>query len=123
MASPLKGLPQALSCTNQTSSFSNVRKITCVIGHSGSPLKKSSMGPKPIQIEPVQLGLQLEPLWIGEPGIVLGDNPRKAVQLFERHDRAKRSVIDQKKSKRRMQSPATRTGSRPLVSASIRQNE
>jgi hypothetical protein len=31
MASPLKGLPQALSCTNQTCSSSNVRKITYVI--------------------------------------------------------------------------------------------
>jgi hypothetical protein len=34
MASPLKGLPQALSCTNQTYSSSNVRKIAYVIRHA-----------------------------------------------------------------------------------------
>jgi hypothetical protein len=71
--------------------------------------QKEFNGQKPIRIEPVQLGLQLEPLCMGEPEIVLGDNPTKVVQLFERNDREKRSVIDQK-LKGRMQSLATIRG-------------
>src|SRR5579862_5275896 len=37
MASPLKGLPQILSCTNQTYSSSNVRKIANVIRTLSAP--------------------------------------------------------------------------------------
>lgn len=76
--------------------------------------QKEFNGQKPIRIEPVQLGLQLEPLCMGEPEIVLGDNPTKVVQLFERNDREKRSVIDQKlKGQNAVASDHTRSGPRP----------